>query len=101
MIVVSATPVYGMGLIESYLHNFIYPFKVLGVDVQTSFDFEAWKYNGRGFTELLNQVANWNPSQCIFLSGDVHYASAVKASVTFEMDESYPSTSLRAVPLKI
>ncbi|WP_066253702.1 hypothetical protein [Neobacillus drentensis] len=83
LIVVSATPVYGMGLIESFLHDFVYPFKVLGVDVQTSFDFEAWKYNGRGFTELLNQVAEWNPSQCIFLSGDVHYASAVKATVTF------------------
>ncbi|MEH7748132.1 hypothetical protein V7659_24430 [Neobacillus drentensis] len=83
VIVVSATPVYGMGLIESFLHDFVYPFKILGVDVQTSFDFEAWKYNGKGFTELLNQVADWNPSLCIFLSGDVHYASSVKATVTF------------------
>lgn len=83
LIIVSATPVYGMGLIESFLHDFVYPFKVLGMDVQTSFDFEAWKYNGRGFTELLNQVAEWNPTPCIFLSGDVHYASAVKATVTF------------------
>jgi hypothetical protein len=82
LIIVSATPVYGMGLIETFLHDYVYPFKVVGVDVQTSFDFEAWKYNGKGFTEFLLQVAAWNPSLCIILSGDVHYASSVNATVT-------------------
>jgi hypothetical protein len=82
LIIVSATPVYGMGLIESFLHDYVYPFKVLGIDVQTSFDFEAWKYNGEGFTKFLLQVATWNPSICIILSGDVHYASSVNATVT-------------------
>jgi hypothetical protein len=83
LIIISATPVYGMGLIESFLHDYVYPFRVLGVDVQTSFDFEAWKYNGKGFTEFLRNAANWSPSSCIILSGDVHYAAAVESKVSF------------------
>ncbi|MEH7076849.1 hypothetical protein [Neobacillus drentensis] len=100
LIVVSATPVYGMGLIESFLHDYVYPFKILGVEVQTSFDFEAWKYNGKGFTELLQQVAAWNPSMCIFLSGDVHYASAVKATVTFADGRELPIEQYTSSPFK-
>ncbi|OIK10553.1 hypothetical protein BIV60_20760 [Bacillus sp. MUM 116] len=83
LMIVSATPVYGMGLIESFLHDYVYPLRVLGLEVQTSFDFEAWKYNGKGFTEFLLLAAEWNPSPCIILSGDVHYASSVFSTVTF------------------
>jgi hypothetical protein len=83
LIIASPTPVYGLGLIESFLNDYIYPLRVVGVEIQNKIDFEAWKYNGRGFTEFLQLVATWNPSQCIILSGDVHYASAVKSEVTF------------------
>ncbi|WP_081810787.1 hypothetical protein [Bacillus sp. UNC438CL73TsuS30] len=83
LMIVSATPVYGMGLIESFLHDFVYPLRVLGLNVQTSFDFEAWKYNGKGFTEFLLLAVEWNPDPCIILSGDVHYASSVYSTVTF------------------
>ncbi|EKN65679.1 hypothetical protein BABA_18841 [Neobacillus bataviensis LMG 21833] len=100
IIVVSATPVYGMGLIESFLHNYVYPFQVIGVEVQTSFDFEAWKYNGEGFTHFLQQIVKWNPSQCIILSGDVHYASAVKATVTFPDGRTLPIQQFTSSPLK-
>ncbi|WP_160718922.1 hypothetical protein [Bacillus sp. USDA818B3_A] len=100
LIVVSATPVYGMGLIESFLHDYVYPFQVIGVKVQTSFDFEAWKYNGKGFTEFLTQTSNWNPSHLIILSGDVHYASAVKATVTFANNQTLSICQLTSSPFK-
>ncbi|KAA9014196.1 metallophosphoesterase family protein [Niallia endozanthoxylica] len=83
LIVVSAPPVYGMGLIETFLHDYVYPLRLLGMKTQTTFDFEAWKYNGRGFTNFLEQAANWGPSECIILSGDVHYGSSVFSTVTF------------------
>lgn len=100
LLIVSATPVYGMGLIESFLHDYVYPFQVIGVEVRTSFDFEAWKYNGEGFTKLLYQVAKWEPSECIFLSGDVHYASAVKATVTFPGGTTLPIHQYTSSPFK-
>ncbi|MFS0863096.1 hypothetical protein [Fredinandcohnia sp. 179-A 10B2 NHS] len=87
LIIVSPAPVYGIGLIESFLHQYIYPLKIVGVRANSTFDFEAWKYNGEGFTELLNQFKDWNPSDCIILSGDVHYASAVRSNVTFQTGE--------------
>ncbi|WP_144481084.1 hypothetical protein [Cytobacillus oceanisediminis] len=79
--IVSPTPVYGMGLIESFLHKYVYPFKVLGFPVQTSFDFDGWKYNGKGFHAFLSQVSSWDPSCVILLSGDVHFSSSVKSEV--------------------
>lgn len=100
IIIVSATPVYGMGLIESFLHDFVEPFQIVGIDVRTSFDFEAWKYNGEGFTKLLYHVAEWNPSECIFLSGDVHYASSVKAIVTFPAGSKLSIHQFTSSPFK-
>lgn len=100
LIVVSATPVYGMGLIESFLQDFVYPFQLLGADVRTSFDFEAWKYNGKGFTQFLSQIGEWDPSVCIILSGDVHYASAVKANVTFSDGKVLPIRQFTSSPYK-
>ena len=79
--IVSPTPFYGMGLIESFLHKYVYPFKILGIPVQTTFDFDGWKYNGESFHAFISQVASWDPAYCILLSGDVHFSSSVKSEV--------------------
>jgi hypothetical protein len=100
LIIVSPTPLYGLGLIETFLHDYVYPLKVLGVNVQTRLDFEAWKYNGRGFTEFLNQAASWKPNRCIILSGDVHYASAVKAAVFFKDGRKLAINQFTSSPMK-
>ncbi|MFP7296567.1 hypothetical protein [Neobacillus niacini] len=100
LIIVSPTPLYGLGLIESFLHDYVYPLKVLGVNVQTKLDFEAWKYNGKGFTEFLNQAASCNPNRCIILSGDVHYASAVNASVSFNDGRKLAINQFTSSPMK-
>jgi hypothetical protein len=100
LIIVSPTPLYGLGVIETFLHDYVYPLKVLGVNVQTKFDFEAWKYNGRGFTEFLNQAASWKPNRCIILSGDVHYASTVKAAVSFKDGRKLVINQFTSSPMK-
>ncbi|SES67431.1 hypothetical protein SAMN05216389_101357 [Oceanobacillus limi] len=83
LILVSPTPLYGIGIIESFLNRFIYPFRVLGIPTDYELDFEAWKYNGKGFHQFLEHIGKWNPSPCVILSGDVHYAGAVESNVTF------------------
>ncbi|RSK25846.1 hypothetical protein EJF36_02475 [Bacillus sp. HMF5848] len=100
LLIVSPTPVYGFGLIESILHNYVYPLKILGVQVNTTFDFEAWKYNGKGFTSFLEQVSNWNPAPCIILSGDVHYGAAVKSDVIFSDHSTLSIHQFTSSPLK-
>ncbi|MFD1929685.1 hypothetical protein ACFSFY_16720 [Sporosarcina siberiensis] len=81
LLIISPTPLYGMGLVESVLHSYVYPLRAIGIPVDETLDFEAWKYNGKGFSDFLTNIFNWNPSQCIILSGDVHYASAVTSHV--------------------
>lgn len=100
LIIVSATPLYGLGLIETFLHDYVYPFKVLGVNVQTKLDFEAWKYNGKGFTEFLRQATSWKPNRCIILSGDVHYASAVTSTISFKDGRQLIINQFTSSPLK-
>ena len=100
LIVISATPVYGMGLIESFLHDYVYPLKLLGMKVQTTFDFEAWKYNGKGFTSFLERIANWGPNECIILSGDVHYGSSVFSNVTFPDSRELNVKQITSSPIK-
>jgi len=81
LLIISPTPLYGMGLVESTLHSYVYPLRAIGIPVDETLDFEAWKYNGKGFSDFLTNIFNWGPSQCIILSGDVHYASAVTSQV--------------------
>ncbi|WP_050181046.1 hypothetical protein [Domibacillus robiginosus] len=81
LIVASPTPLYGLGLIESTLHRYTNPLRLAGIPVHELFDFEAWKYNGKGFTTFLRQILNWAPRQCFIVSGDVHYASSVHTTV--------------------
>ncbi|MFT4414467.1 hypothetical protein ACLM5H_11465 [Fredinandcohnia humi] len=87
LFVISPTPVYGIRLIESFLHQYIYPLKIIGFPVNTTFDFEAWKYNGEGFSEMLHRLKDWNASRIYILSGDVHYASAVTSKIEFRHGE--------------
>ncbi|WP_157052546.1 metallophosphoesterase family protein [Ornithinibacillus contaminans] len=81
IIVVSPTPLYGLGIIESFLKRFVYPLRAIGLPVSYALDFEAWKYNGRGFNRFIQQLLKWQPEFCYILSGDVHYANAVRSTV--------------------
>ncbi|HEX5563827.1 MAG TPA: hypothetical protein VFX34_02605, partial [Sporosarcina sp.] len=81
LLIVSPTPVYGIGLIETVLHSYVYPLRAVGVPVNEILDFEAWKYNGKGFSHFLEKIFEWRPSHTIILSGDVHYSSGVTTCV--------------------
>ncbi|WP_407272583.1 hypothetical protein [Radiobacillus sp. PE A8.2] len=83
LLIVSATPLYGIGLIESFLDKLIYPLRSFGLPIEQMIDFEAWKYNGEGFNLFIQQIAEWQPSSCLILSGDVHYAASVKSHIQF------------------
>jgi hypothetical protein len=83
LMIVSPRPLYGLGLIESFLHKYIYPLRVMGISVTSTLDMEAWKYNGKGFSNFLYTIAKWNPSHCFILSGDVHCAYSVKSNICF------------------
>lgn len=82
--IISPTPLYGMGIIETFLHSSVYPLRSIGIPVHEMIDFEAWKYNGKGFHEFLRHIVKWRPSRCIILSGDVHYASAVQSRIQWK-----------------
>lgn len=99
LIIISPTPFYGIGIIESFLKRIIYPLRSFGVPVQYNFDFEAWKYNGEGFTNFLKQITKWKPSPCIILSGDVHYAGAVKSHITYEQKEKITIHQFTSSPI--
>ena len=97
--IVSPAPVYGLGLIESLLHKYVYPFKVLGIPVQTSFDFDSWKYNGKGFYKFLSMVDSWQPSYCVLLSGDIHFSASVKSEIQFSNGEKLSFYQFTSSPI--
>ena len=100
LILVSPSPLYGIGLIENFLHDYMLPLSTFGLPVQSNFDLEAWKYNGKGFSDFLYQVAAWNPSACMILSGDVHSASSVQSDITFEDGRSLNIHQFTSSPIK-
>ena len=81
LIIASPAPFYGIGVIESILDSYVYPLRTAGIPVHQVMDHEAWKYNGKGFSEFLHWIFTWNPSRCFIVSGDVHYASSVSSNV--------------------
>lgn len=85
--IASPTPLYGVEVIENFLKHQVYPFRSLGLPVQYQLDFEAWKYNLTGFYSFLHFLSEQKPSECFIISGDVHYASAVKAIVNLNGEQ--------------
>jgi hypothetical protein len=74
MILISPTPVFGFELAES-VQRFL-----TSISGSYKWDLETWRANESGFIKfLVYLVNNFNPSYCIFLSGDVHYAFTMRA----------------------
>lgn len=100
LVIASPTPLYRIGLIESVLNSFVYPMRALGIPVDHALDYEAWKYNGKGFSEFLRHIITWKPSTCIILSGDVHYASSLKTTVQSTEGEEATILQFTSSPIK-
>ncbi|BDH60331.1 hypothetical protein MTP04_04610 [Lysinibacillus sp. PLM2] len=98
LILVSATPVIGFEFIESIVSNYVVPLQMLGVKVESVFDVEAWRYNGKGITKILNTLKKWTPNQCIILSGDVHYSFAANSSFQFSDGQRLQLKQLTSSP---
>jgi hypothetical protein len=100
LILVSPPPLYGLGLIETLLRDYAYPIRALGFPVHAALDFEAWKYNARGFLDALDWVADLAPRYCIVLSGDVHFASSVTVRAERADGRVVPFRQFTSSPLR-
>ena len=100
LIIASPAPLYGIGLIESFLHSYVYPLRAIGVPVHQAIDYEAWKFNGKGFSEFLEWIFHWDPSTCVIISGDVHYASTVKTNIQSNAGKQANVIQFTSSPLK-
>lgn len=100
LVIISATPLYGVHLIESFLKNYVMPLTNILPSLQRSLDLEWWKFNGRGFSFFHQQIAEWNPSDCIILSGDAHMASSIQAEVYFQQEEARTIHQFTSSPIK-
>ncbi|HWK24856.1 MAG TPA: hypothetical protein VNS08_17720 [Ureibacillus sp.] len=100
LIIVSPTPVIGFDFIEKAMLQILPILSKMGVHVQTIFDVEAWRYNGKGLTNLLNQLAKWEPSNTIILSGDVHYSFSVTSSFSFPNNKELQVKQITSSPIK-
>lgn len=99
LLLISPTPVIGFEFIESIVSKYVVPLEMLGVKVETVFDVEAWKYNGKGITNILNTLKKWNPNQCTILSGDVHYSFAVNSTIQFSDGKTLQIKQLTSSPI--
>jgi hypothetical protein len=78
LIMISPTPVFGFELAER-VQRFL-----TAISGSYKWDLETWRANEKGFVKFLTYLANnFNPSYCIFLSGDVHYAFTMKANLDY------------------
>ena len=100
LLIISATPLYGIHLVENFISEYIYPLRSIGLPVESSFDIEAWKDSGKGFSRFLEHLETWDPEPCFILSGDVHYAFAARSAITFPSGQSKTYYQLTSSPLK-
>jgi hypothetical protein len=100
LIIISATPLYGIRLFENFIAEYIYPLRSFGLPVESSFDIEAWKDSGKGFSRFLEHLEAWDPEPCYILSGDVHYAFAARSAIKFPSNQSKTYYQLTSSPLK-
>ncbi len=80
LVIVSATPVYGVHMVEAILSNYLLPLSKVIPSVRTAFDLEWWQFSHHGMAQLYQQIKTWNPSSCIFLVGDAHMSYSLETS---------------------
>lgn len=73
IVVVAATPVFGVWLVEKLIEA------ASSYDVNL-FDRETWHGNKKCFEGLLSTIQRNLRGTCVFLSGDLHYAFAIHAA---------------------
>lgn len=100
LIIVSPTPLYGIRLIESFLRQFVLPLKLFRLPVQTAFDLEGWRFNGRGYHLFHHWISEWNPESCVILSGDAHMASFIETEVSIQNGEKRKLHQFTSSPMK-
>jgi hypothetical protein len=100
LIIVSPVPFYGIEIIEHVLLRYISPLRNLNVPVETLFDMEAWQYNGKGVSEFVTRLMEWNPSHCYILSGDTHIASSAVSEISTPNGEKFILQQLTSSPMK-
>ncbi|GKU82181.1 hypothetical protein [Niallia sp. NCCP-28] len=100
LLIVSATPLYGVHLIESFLKNYIMPITNIVPSLQEKLDLEWWKFNGRGVSFFHQQIAKWNPSECIILSGDAHMAFSIQTEVFLLKEKKRTIHQFTSSPIK-
>ena len=100
LIIVSATPLYGVHLIESFLKDYIMPITNVIPSLQEKLDLEWWKFNGRGFSFFHQQIAQWKPSDCIILSGDAHMAFSIETEVNYQQEKKRTIHQFTSSPMK-
>ncbi|QOR66598.1 hypothetical protein IM538_23055 [Cytobacillus suaedae] len=100
LVIVSPSPLYGIEIIESFLIDYLSPLRLFGFKATSRFDLEAWQFNGKGITNFLKAIVDWQPSQCFILSGDVHYGFALNTTVEFKNREKIKIHQLTSSPIK-
>ena len=100
LILLSATPLYGVDLIETFLKKVVLPISNNIPKLQEAMDLEWWKFNGQGFHEFHTRIASWNPSECVILSGDAHMAFALATEVEFYPFEKRMIHQYTSSPIK-
>jgi hypothetical protein len=100
LLIVSPVPFYGIEIIEHVLLRYMSPLRSLNIPVETLFDMEAWQYNGKGVTEFISRLLDWNPSQCFILSGDTHIASSAVSEISTSNGRKLIIQQLTSSPIK-
>jgi hypothetical protein len=100
LLMVSPVPLYGIEIIEEVLLRYAAPLRSLNIPVETLFDMEAWQYNGKGVTEFIDRLFEWNPSQCFILSGDTHIASSAISEISAANGKKLTIHQMTSSPLK-
>ncbi|WP_077213565.1 hypothetical protein [Bacillus dakarensis] len=100
LMIVSPAPLYGIGLIEFFLYQYVLPLRALRIPVHTAFDLEAWRYNGRGYHDFHLWIKKLEPSPCIVLSGDAHMASCVSTTIEYDDGQKKEIQQFTSSPMK-
>ncbi|RFU65298.1 metallophosphoesterase family protein [Peribacillus glennii] len=100
LIVVSSVPFYGIGLFDSAMKKAAFPLMLARIPVQTTFDMDSWKYNGKGYESFHKWIIDIDPAYCLILSGDAHYAYMATSVALYLDGDKKTLYQLTSSPLK-
>lgn len=99
-ILISPAPVLEQSIIETFLNDYVYPLRSMGIPVHRMMDLETWIFISKGYGEFIHWILAQHIRKVVILAGDAHRGFSMNAKIKRIGQKTVDITQFTSSPIK-